>query len=32
MSEDEFRERFSESPVKRTKLKGLKRNAIFVKR
>jgi epoxyqueuosine reductase len=32
MSEEEFRERFSESPVKRTKLKGLKRNAIFVKR
>jgi len=31
MSEEEFRERFSDSPVKRTKLKGLKRNAIFVK-
>jgi len=31
MGEEEFRERFSDSPVKRTKLKGLKRNAIFVK-
>ncbi len=30
MNEDEFRERFSESSVKRTKLNGLKRNAKFV--
>ena len=30
MNEDEFRERFSESPVKRTKLNGLKRNAKFI--
>jgi len=30
MTEEEFRERFSESPVKRTKLKGLKRNAEFI--
>ncbi len=30
MNEEEFRERFSESPVKRTKLKGLKRNAEFI--
>ncbi len=30
MNEEEFRERFSESPVKRTKLNGLKRNAEFI--
>jgi len=30
MNDEEFRERFSESPVKRTKLKGLKRNAEFL--
>jgi epoxyqueuosine reductase len=30
MSEEEFRNRFSESPVKRAKLKGLKRNAEFI--
>lgn len=30
MNEVEFQERFSESPVKRTKLKGLKRNAEFI--
>jgi len=30
MNEEEFLERFSESPVKRTKLKGLKRNAEFI--
>ena len=30
MNEVEFRERFSESPVKRAKLKGLKRNAEFI--
>ncbi len=30
MNEEEFRTKFSESPVKRTKLKGLKRNAKFI--
>ncbi|MFO7525169.1 MAG: tRNA epoxyqueuosine(34) reductase QueG [Ignavibacteriaceae bacterium] len=30
MNEDEFKEKFSLSPVKRTKLKGLKRNAEFI--
>lgn len=30
MNEEEFREKFSESPVKRAKLKGLKRNAEFI--
>ncbi len=30
MNEEEFRTKFSESPVKRTKLKGLKRNANFI--
>lgn len=30
MSSDEFNKRFKESPVKRTKLKGLKRNINFV--
>jgi epoxyqueuosine reductase len=30
MNEVEFRERFSESPIKRAKLKGLKRNAEFI--
>lgn len=30
MNDEEFREIFSESPVKRTKLKGLKRNAEFI--
>ena len=32
MDNDEFKERFSESPVKRVKLKGLKRNAEFLKK
>jgi epoxyqueuosine reductase len=31
MNEVEFSERFKESPVKRAKLKGLKRNAAFLK-
>jgi len=31
MDEAEFKDRFKESPVKRTKLKGLKRNAAFLK-
>jgi epoxyqueuosine reductase len=31
MDESEFMERFKESPVKRAKLKGLKRNAAFLK-
>jgi epoxyqueuosine reductase len=31
LSEDEFRQKFQNSPVKRTKLKGLKRNAEFLK-
>jgi epoxyqueuosine reductase len=30
MNDEEFRSKFSESPVKRTKLKGLKRNAKFI--
>jgi len=30
MNEEEFRSKFLESPVKRTKLKGLKRNAKFI--
>ena len=30
MDEKRFKERFPESPVKRTKLKGLKRNAAFL--
>ncbi len=30
MNEEEFRTKFSESPVKRTKLRGLKRNAKFI--
>ena len=30
MNEEEFRTKFSESPIKRTKLKGLKRNANFI--
>lgn len=30
MNEEEFREKFSQSPIKRTKLKGLKRNAEFI--
>jgi len=30
MSEEEFKNRFKRSPVKRTKLKGLKRNAEFL--
>jgi epoxyqueuosine reductase len=30
MNEDEFRLRFAESPVKRTKLSGLKKNAEFI--
>lgn len=32
MVEDEFRTRFRQSPVKRAKLSGLKRNAAFLKR
>lgn len=31
MNEDEFKEKFSVSPIKRAKLKGLKRNAEFIK-
>ena len=31
MNETEFKERFKESPIKRAKLKGLKRNAEFIK-
>lgn len=31
MNEDEFKEKFSVSPVKRAKLKGLKRNAEFIR-
>lgn len=31
MDEDRFRKRFARSPVKRAKLKGLKRNAEFIK-
>jgi epoxyqueuosine reductase len=31
MNEEEFETRFKDSPVKRTKLKGLKRNAKFLK-
>jgi epoxyqueuosine reductase len=30
MNEDEFKKKFSVSPIKRTKLKGLKRNAEFI--
>jgi epoxyqueuosine reductase len=30
MSEDEFKQRFERSPIKRAKLKGLKRNAEFL--
>jgi epoxyqueuosine reductase len=30
MNEEKFNERFKESPIKRTKLKGLKRNAEFL--
>lgn len=30
MNEDEFHSRFERSPIKRTKLKGLKRNAEFI--
>lgn len=30
MTEEDFRKRFKESPIKRAKLKGLKRNADFV--
>lgn len=30
MNDEEFKTRFNESPVKRTKLKGLKRNAGFI--
>ena len=32
MNEDEFREKFKNSPVKRAKLNGLKRNAVFLKK
>jgi hypothetical protein len=32
MSQDEFDERFFDSPVSRAKLKGLKRNAEFLLR
>ncbi len=31
MNDEEFKSRFNESPIKRTKLKGLKRNAEFIK-
>jgi hypothetical protein len=31
MDETEFKDRFKESPVKRVKLRGLKRNAEFIK-
>jgi epoxyqueuosine reductase len=31
MNEDEFNEKFKNSPIKRSKLKGLKRNAKFIK-
>lgn len=31
MSEEEFKERFKNSPVKRAKLNGLKRNALYLK-
>jgi epoxyqueuosine reductase len=31
MNEEQFSERFRQSPVKRTKLAGLKRNAAFIK-
>ena len=32
LNEEEFKERFETSPIKRAKLKGLKRNALFLKR
>jgi epoxyqueuosine reductase len=32
MSEEEFKSRFERSPIKRTKLKGLKRNAAFLRK
>ena len=32
MKEEEFRKKFKTSPVKRTKLTGLKRNALFLKK
>ncbi len=31
MSDDEFKQRFAQSPIKRAKLEGLKRNANFLK-
>lgn len=31
MSDDEFKQRFAQSPIKRAKLEGLKRNAKFLK-
>jgi len=31
MDDEEFKKRFADSPIKRTKLKGLKRNADFLK-
>jgi epoxyqueuosine reductase len=30
MNEQQFKDRFEESPIKRTKLSGLKRNAEFI--
>jgi len=30
MNDEEFKIRFSDSPIKRAKLKGLKRNAKFI--
>jgi len=32
MNEEEFKEKFKTSPVKRAKLSGLKRNALFLKK
>ena len=32
MNEEEFKEKFKTSPIKRAKLKGLKRNASFLKK
>lgn len=32
MSEEDFKERFKTSPIKRAKLSGLKRNALFIKK
>jgi epoxyqueuosine reductase len=32
MNEEEFKEKFKNSPIKRAKLNGLKRNAFFLKK